>query len=324
MHSLRKTLRPLRLNEIFMHKTINTIDSDFTAETIAASLIENKIKEADKILLIRSNGDKRATSKDVDEIRSEYSDSDSAEYLYIHTNRESIYDGLPEGLFHQPASSDKPKTKDDVIAEMRNQREEEALARKFFRPFEMAIDKMKVDIRLYEQQCDKAFEYADLSDIVKEQWPVLALMKPRQAFIFIKAVPLIAEIARDFNLIARMMSMILDCPIHVSEGKQSATQLASQEQIRLKQWRLGINSVLGKRISYDSFDVMIRIGPTSPQQLKGFEANRTNRRILQELINLAIPFDRNVIITYETIETEAKFRLSGKMHKAYLGINTRV
>ncbi|WP_165024378.1 type VI secretion system baseplate subunit TssG [Dysgonomonas sp. ZJ279] len=300
---------------------INSIESDFRAEAIASGLISNTM-DADKVLIIRHKGDKRGVSKDIEKIGNYYSSFDMMEYLSIYTNRESIYDSLPEGLFHQPSNSKSQKTKDDIIHEIRSHRNEELISRKFFQPFEMAIDKILVDAQAYEQKFDKAYLYSNLTDILKQQWTIVKHLSTRQALLFIKIIPILSEVSRDLDLIARVMGLILDCPVSICEGRKSKLELTPERKVKLKEWSLGINSVLGDSVEYENPDLVITVGPINLDKMKLFESKKKNDLILEELINLTIPFDRNVIIKYKLHESETKFRLSGKDHTAYLGINT--
>ncbi|MDU1906447.1 MAG: type VI secretion system baseplate subunit TssG [Dysgonomonas sp.] len=302
---------------------INTLDTNFRAEVIASGMIENGL-DPDKLLIVRHKGNKKEVSKDVDKTEYQYSYFDMMEYLYIYTNRESIYDSLPEGLFHLTSSSGKQRTKEDIINEIRVQRDKEKLIRKFFHPFEIAIDKILIEAQAYEQKYDKAHFYSNLTDIVKEYWDILKYLNTGQALLFIKVVSIIDKIPGNLDLTANAMSVILNCPVSISEGEKSKLYLDNKDRVKLKNWKLGINSVLGNSVKYGAPDLVINIGPVSLSQMKLFEVNQTNELILNELINLMIPFNRNTVIKYETVKSDSRFRLSGKDHTAYLGINTRL
>jgi len=300
---------------------INTIETNFRAEVIASGLIENGF-EADKILIVRDKGNKKDVSKDVDKLEYQYSGFNMMEYLYIYTNRESIYDSLPEGLFHQPSGLKNPRSKEDIIYEIKHQRDNEKLVRKFFQPFEMVFDRILVEAQSYEQKYDKAHFYTNLTDILKEYWDILKHLSTGQALLFIKIIPIIAEVSRDLDLTAKVMSVILNCPVEIEEGEKSRIGLFQKEKVKLGDWKLGVNSILDDEVAYPNLDLVINVGPLNLSQMRLFESNRKNDLILKELISLMIPFDRNTNIRYQTIKSETKFRLSDKGHTAYLGINT--
>lgn len=300
---------------------INSVDTDYRAEVVASGLIEAGY-DTDKVMLVRQKGDKRAVSKDVDRIDTFYSNYDMLEYLYIYTHRASIYKSLPENLFHRPFTSNRQKTKEDVIHEIRTQREEEKYVRKFFQPFEMALDKILVQANAYERRYDKVHFYSDLTGVLNDYWEVLQYMSTGQALLFIKSIPLFSKVARDLDLMAEVISVVLDCPITIEEAGQSSLELESQDRVKLKDWKLDVNSVLGKSTIYENPDIVIHIGPVGVNEMTLFGHGKKNDLVLKGMVDLLVPFDRHVTFKYQTLRSEAGFRLSGKNHTAYLGINT--
>ncbi|MDR1501092.1 MAG: type VI secretion system baseplate subunit TssG [Prevotella sp.] len=300
---------------------INTIGTNFRAEVVACGLVQTGM-DADKLLIVRHRGDKKEVSKDIDKLKYRHSGFDMMEYLYIYTNRHSIYDSLPEGLFHQTSGYGKAKSKEDIIHEIKQQRGKEQSIRNFFQPFEMVIDKILVDAQAYEQKYDKIHFYRNLTDILKEYWDILQYLATGQALMFIKIIPILENTSRNLNLIATIMSVILDCPVSICQGEKSRIGLEASDRVKLGEWKLSINSVLGNSTEYAQPNLVIHIGPVSFEQMRLFESGCNNNLILQELINLMIPFNRNTVVKYQVNKSETKFRLSGEGHTAYLGINT--
>jgi hypothetical protein len=302
---------------------VNTIETDFRAEVVAAGLIENG-EDADKTHIIRRKGNLRSVSKDIETIDRERFDSgfDSVEYLCIYASRDGIYDALPEGMFHQRKHTRKPKTSEEIVREIRDQAQEEIFARKYFQPFEMVLDKVLIEIQFQELKYDKAHLYDNLTAIFREQWDILQYLPVKQALLFIRFLPLIEAFSRSFELTAKIMGVILDCPVSVSEGKKMKSALDQKDAVTLGKWKLGLRSVPGKTIDSDSAALEITVGPISPGKMQLFEFEAVNDRILKCLIDLTIPFDRNTIVKYRIVEEERKFRLSDKTHKAYLGMST--
>ena len=300
---------------------VNTLETDFRAEVIAAGLIATG-KEADRTLIVRQRGHKRHVSKDIGRIENDYSVYDMMEYLYIYTNRFGIYDSLPEGIFHQSQQTRKQKTKDDIIRQIRSNRNEEFFARRFFQPFEMVFDKLLVAAQQYEQKFDKAYFHSNLTEIFEDQWDILRHLTLGQALLFIRIIPVIAEVSQSKDLCQKVMAIILGFEVTIHEGKKSWTKLETRDRGKLGQWKLGYNSIVGNAAESDDRDLIITVGPLKPQEMKLFESGKVNDLILKELIDIVLPFDRNKQIKYRISKEESKFRLSGKTHKAYLGINT--
>lgn len=302
---------------------INTLETNYKAEVIASALLSADKKE-DKVLIVRKGDGNRDVAKDISKINTEFSGLDLIEYLYIYANRHGLYDSLPEGLFHQSLNHRKNGCRQDVLENIRTRRDEEFHSRRFFQPFEMVIDRHLIDTQIYEQRFDKAYAYDNLKVIFEEHWDILHYLPVRQALLFLKVVPLISGAGRSFSLMASMMSAILDCPVKIVEGRKSFLEVAEKERSSLRSMKLGVNSILGKAVKTDFPDLHIILGPTGAKQIRDFQADKSKQLILDKLIEMIIPFDRNVTIKYEVFEPERKFRLSDEAHKAYLGVNTTI
>jgi hypothetical protein len=245
------------------------------------------------------------------------------EYLYIYTSRSSIYDAIPENVFHQPLSSVKKKTQDDVVNEIRYHRQEEFYARRFFQPFEMLIDRLLIDVHLYECKFDKKNFYSNLKDILSRHSPVLKLMNLKQAVYFIKILPVLRKTNKDLNLLGQVLSIILDAPVSVTIGKPSTITIDKPPTI-LDDWQLGINSVLGDTLQDGYRDIDILIGPMEPEKIISYYPGRKNEMLLNKLLSMTLPANIKRNIACETIKELAGFRLSDNTHTAYLGINTNL
>ena len=313
------------MQEIFLEEglssSINTIDSDFKAESIAAGLIEAGY-DADKILLVRRHGDKRHVSKDIDTVQKQYSTQELMEYLYIYTNRVSIYDTIPEGIFHQPLNTAKRKTQEDVLSEIRRHREEENFARRYFQPFEMIFDQVLIDAQLYEKQFDKKNFHDRLKKIFSRYWSILHLLTLRQAVFFIKSIPVIDTTFADFTITDILMSTIMEVPVHIElvRSKPSKAQMSTANI--LGECRLDVDAVLGDCFVDAYRDICITIGPMQAEEMKLFESGSKNDLILKQLMQLLLPSDYRTDIKYTVLQDEKGSRFSDENHTAYLGINT--
>ena len=80
--------------------SFNLPDTDFKAEVVASGLKEAGY-DAERTLIFRRGDIRRGFSKDIHDIHPEYSHYDLTDYLYLYVNRRSLYDELPEGIFHK-------------------------------------------------------------------------------------------------------------------------------------------------------------------------------------------------------------------------------
>ncbi len=305
------------------YTSINKLDTDFRAEAVAAGLIESGRSE-EEILIVRQQGDKRHTSKDIAKIEIGYSREDMMKYLYIHTNRNSIYDTIPENIFHQSVHTSKKKSKEDVIHEIREHRREELSARMYFQPFEMVVDQLLTDAQLYERKFDKKNFHSNLKDIFSGYWSVLKLMTLKQAAFFIKIIPVLHRITTDFDLVGKLMGTILEAPVKIEMGELQELKTDLSLKAMSGKWRLGINSVLGNTSKDGYRNIQVTIGPALPEKIKQFSKGFDDCLLLEQLIAMMLPANIQKAVKYKTLEAHAGFRLSCDKHTAWLGINTRL
>lgn len=301
-------------------RAINTIKTDFKAEVVVAGLIRQGY-DPERTIIVRKGAGRRGYSKDVDNVHIEFSQQDLTDYLHVEVNRQGIYDTLPEGLFHQ-SSPAKKKTKADILQEIQVHRNEEFFARRFFHPFEIAVDQALVHAQLYERKLDKRNINRNFVDIFSFYWPIIRLLPLKRAVLFMNAVPVLRNIVNDFKISGKIMSVVMDMPVFVSCGKKTILKADDSSCFRLGNARLGNNWILGNQCDNGEYNVLIEVGPISAKDMEGLIGNRTGAKILDALIKLIIPCDREVDIKYKLIKEDAKFVLTRDGQMSYLGINT--
>ena len=302
--------------------TINSIETDYKSEVIAAGLIEIGY-DPDKTLIVRQGGNRRHVAKDINRIENEFSSHDLTDYLYIYSNKHSIYDSLPEGIFHQPYNTAQKRTKEDIVKEIRRHRDEEFFARRYFKPFEIILDQALVDAQIYERKFDKKNINPNLSDIFSRYWPVLKLLSVKQAVLFTKLIPLLPNISNNFDVMGQLMGIILDVPVKIYHGKKTDTKIENlPDEVSLGNCRLKETTILGNRFEDGYRDINVKVGPLSSAQMKSFEKNTTNDLILKGLTDMMLPCDCRIKVRYESLQTQANFIMSEPSYTTYLGINT--
>lgn len=300
----------------------NQHETDFKAEVVASGLKEQGY-DPERTLILRLGNTKRGFSKDIESIRPEYSQYDLIDYLNIYVNRKSIYDELPEGIFHRNVYHKDKNSKEEVLDEIRIHREEEFFARQFFRPFEITLDYMLVDFQNKERRIDKMNIYRDFVDAFALQWPVLGLLPVEKAVMLVRMLAYIEQITGSLEKISECMTILMDVPVMVRLGEKCLTVADREKLPRLGKVRLGDNMVLGHTFDDGTFRTLIEIGPLSARKMESFMPGAVNCRIFNELIDMFLPADKDVRIRYIIRQEDAVFRLASPDGKgAYLGIST--
>ena len=302
-------------------KQPNTIESDYKAELVAANLVEQKYN-LDRIIIIREGAARRGVAKDIEDINIQFSQNDLLDYLYIKTNKEGIYDILPEGLFHKSGYTKKNKDKEDVLDDIKLHRQKEFFARMFFRPLEIEVDRMLVEANLFETRYDKKISNPNFVNVFVQYWPVLKLLKRKQAIFFMHAISVLHKARNRYNEIEVSMSSILDVPIKIKEIKMPAKEASRYFESKIGDTHLGGDWVLGKCFDDGQYDLHITIGPISAKDMEFFLETATGNTILDYLCKLFLPSDVFVEKEFKILPKDAEFLLSNDERITYLGINT--
>lgn len=314
-----RTKEILELESI--EKQANTLQTDFRAEVIAANLIEQGF-DSSKIMLNREGAAKRLYAKDIEEIQLQFSQQDLSDYLLIKTNREGIYDILPEGLFHQNIKTRHTKDKEDILDEIKIHREEEFFARKFFGLFEIELDRMLVDISLFETKYDRRISHPHYIKIFFQYWPVLKMLEREQAIVFLHTIPIIHKIRNNYPDIEESLSLILDVPVQIEEIKLINKKAESSFESRLNVHKLGVDFVLGNTFDDGYYDLKMSIGPIPARKMPFFLETSPGDKLIDKLCTLFLPCNCFIVKEFKLLPEDSEFILSDKEKITYLGINT--
>ena len=305
----------------YLEEHVNSTDTDFRAEVIAAELVENGF-DLDRLFIVHKGAARRGVSKDIAGVHLDrLSDLDLKDYLHLSVNRDGLYDILPEGVFHQPLYRKEERNKDKVIEEMRVHRIQEAYARKFFQPFEAEINRSLILAQLYENRFDKPYFYRDFVGIFRSYWPIINRLDIHKAVLFINMASMLRTLRADFDKVAKYMGLILDTQITVSK-QLIVKEIGKDKKSRLGNCKLGVDFVLGKKFMDGQEDIIITLGPMPSKQMERFLPGRQSKLVLDALCEVLMPAYAEINIRYKIEHKQSGFRLSSGNHKAYLGVNT--
>lgn len=303
----------------------DTYRPDLKAEVIAAEMVDNGVASIEQLMIVLMGASKRTFRKDVDSLAEETAKYDHKEYIMIKTHKEGIYDMLPEGLFHQPALPKSATTEKEILAYMRQHRVEEQNARRFFLPFEAAINHQRIQLALYESRLDKGAHHDDLLEVFAAHWEIFDYLDTAQANIFIQILPLIHDLRDDHRMVETIFHLIFDLPITISMQRQRPIKNPKPIFSLLSDCRLGVNMTTTNNV-YDGGEdeLIIAIGPIDNSQLRKFSPGTTNNKILELLCSYLLPIHIETSIEYELDKQDKVFRLADKesSFNSTLGLST--
>jgi type VI secretion system protein ImpH len=302
----------------------DTFDADFKAEVIAAEMIDNNVS-AEQIMILMLGSRKRSFRKDVDAVTEETSDYNNKDYTLITTHKEGIYDMLPQGLFHSPTLPKNATTQKEVIDNIKKHRVEESNARRFFLPFEAAINHLRIQMALFESRLDKGSHHDDLVSLFKNHWSIFQYLDTAQADIFLQVLPLIHDIRDDYVSAATIFELLLSVPVKITGRLQGQVKSANPVFSSLNDTKLGINFTTGNAVYNGGEDeIEITVGPLSNKQLKLFAAGLKKNKLLQILCDYLLPVHVDINTNFELFDTEKGMRLADKENdfNSTMGLST--
>jgi len=299
----------------------NELFTDYKAVAQAADLIERDIISADRIEIIPLGPDKRAFAKDIENTNVYYSEIRRHDRIRIQTNREGLYDMLPEGLFHRPPTGSAGMDEESMIKDIRDRREEEKQARLFFTPFDAEINYVRIMTELYENMLDKKTTYSDLSRIFEFGWDEFNLLNKEQSIIWMHLLPEIQLKRNDIDFVSKVLTALFNLPIAIVDATANVTpiKIADELQMQLGASALGIDTIIGDSFMPEHESFNINIGPTSPQELVNFIPGQKNRAILDMAISYLMPVDAEVNVELLTAIDFQETVLSADGESAFLG-----
>ncbi|MEO6722332.1 MAG: type VI secretion system baseplate subunit TssG [Ferruginibacter sp.] len=304
--------------------TLANLEIDFKAEVVAAEMVENGLN-AEQIMIVLLGPKKRTFSKDVEDISEELSDYNHKEYTLVKTHKEGIYDMLPEGLFHTPAAPKSVTTDREVVNFIKQQRIEERNARRFFLPYEAAINHLRIQMALYENRLDKGAHYNELVNIFSDHWEIFRYLDNNQSNIFLQLLPLIHDIRDDYRVAETIFELIFGLPVKVEAVPQRLFQSDAPVYSTLKDAVLGVNFTTGNEVYITGEDELsVIVGPIDNQQLKLFASGTRNNKILELLCDYLLPAHLEVSVDFELYDLDKTTRLADKEndYNSTLGLST--
>lgn len=286
----------------------NKLQTDFKAESVAVNLLKYH-KSVSNIFIERIGINDRAYLKDIKSISSQFLGFDE-EVLSIKTYRESIYDYLPEGLFHPPSLNTSRKNVDSVVNEIRKQKKVEEDARNFFRPFELEIFFTEISSLLKEYDFDLTSETDSLLTIFGDLCPVIKMLDKKNAYIFMFILPFFHQIRGDKNWFERCMTSFLQMNVEITFTPNIIDRIEDNDNsMMLGNSRLGITYIPSGKHMDGQRNWIVNIGPIPYDEMIKFIPGNSFRTVLETLYEYCLPISVDVEENFITEKQEHSFIL---------------
>lgn len=274
-------------NELDIPQFINKLETDYKAEAIATALL-NYYDTVEAIHIKRLGNKGRAKKKDIAKVRKNYFDVER-DRLLIETNRESIYDYLPEGLFHRPTLGSTNKTTSEIVAAIREQKQKEKESRLFFEPFEIETFYVEIAALCIEQQLDNKGIHDDLLLVIEDLWPLLKQLDKADAQTFIYFLPFFYMTTGNKKWFSKMLQSFLGYSVVITDVPNRESVDTLKEQMKTQKRKLGVNSVLCGSHFDGNMNWKITIGPVEYDEATKFLPGSKLSLLLQSIYESFVP-----------------------------------
>lgn len=270
-------------------QAIRQLRLDIRAEAIVADLVENDIDHED-IQVNQQGAFLRPVRRDVlsAEIKN---NNDAREILELFLSRNSIYDALPEGLFHQPGEElPHKKSVTTLAAEYKKRKQQEKEARLFFQPLENEFFRQRVDLELKERQLLRKFRHL-FNDFLLSFWKIDDTLPREFTIRLIRILPLANELTGNMANVAQALAYTLNEQVTIEIEYKRAERPGGGN--RLGQTGLGHDFIAGNMTEPQPVAV-VTVGPITNGNVQDFLPGGEALRFAKVFYSYFMPFHIDV------------------------------
>lgn len=269
------------------------------AEAFCAAIIENGV-DFDNIEVFYEGGFRQTYRNDIEQVKYEY-EGDPDAVMQLNLNRNGIYDNLPEGLFHQSKGTARTASTRDMISEHRQYKEEERLARKFFKPLQQELFKAGVAQEAEERRLLFASLVGDVPDSFFTFWNIGRHLPIAPATMLIRVLPFARHIKGNKTLTAKTLALVLNKPVQVTEIIKQEQYTGTQQNFFEcgKDALLGINTITGHTVHEPSLCWQFTIGGLETEEVENYVPHQPMGQLLQRFTELFIPLITDAEFNFE-------------------------
>lgn len=296
----------------------NAVHTDYRADFVAATMVEGGVS-IDQVRLLRLGLSK--SGKNIASIEKNFSRDELIDFIDVHARKRDLYESLPEGLFHQRVSfNNGPQGGSSLMKLMEQTRREAFNARFFFRPFEMAIDRISLLAQLYEVCLEKKEKHDEFVRLLSGYWSVLQSIPTEKALVIVYFIAISHRLV-DAKQIAKVISVFLDCQVSVERKYRRLTYKTDGG------WSLGKGclekaTVLGDEVVLSLPVVVVRMENVPFYRKELFGTENKEFKKLEAILNMFIPADAELEIQMEVERNDRLFQLTDNGGYSVLGCTT--
>lgn len=278
---------------------LDLLDVDFKAEILAASLASQQVAP-ERIVINPTGLYSRAYSKDIEDVRDWLLEGSTFIYNRIDTPREGLFDMMPQYLFFKPIEPANAGNVDQLLDDIRRDRDEEQQARLFFLPFDAELNYLRTLAVHYDNSVNHLDHATAIIAQFAEQWPILNDMSRPQAGVFIQILPWLHVLRSNLPWFGRFLHLFFGVPVQVETGRRRPESTHADSALTLADFRLGVDSVVSDHFSSDEHTVQITVGPVPDALIADFLPHTQTIALLHKLVDYFLPVSSDVSVSILT------------------------
>lgn len=304
------------------NKEVKEVTDDLNLEVILTELLaQRRLKEND-VLLSPNGGKQRAVDRDIAKILGPYSTKLDTPRGTFSVNRRGIYDGLPEGMFHQNRENIPFRDLSQILDEMAYQRSVEEEARRFFLPIDHEL--------LYASSLIAENESVLTANLLGEKskgimdfWQIPEVFSQEEKGRLVFLLPYTHQIVSSTASIAEVISLVLQVAVEIEEvAIPEDFSKAEPASSALGSGQLGVDMMTkGEGLQVDSMWKM-QVGPLPSEELHHYCPGGIAASKLSYLAQCFFPADRLYEVNHILHPEAMKFQMSEELSTSRLGMST--
>jgi len=269
---------------------IRSLQEDVRAEVVVGELLDNQVQQ-EAVTVQMKNVFSRAFARDILHVQLD----DSQPYhpfISLQLSRDGLYDRLPEGLFHE-FSPRQHGAVQEMVASYKKQQQEEAQARKFFRPLEHEFFLQRVFLERREKHLLFDAFGKDADQLFRSFWHIPPGLPRPAVNRLVKLLPYMHRIAGNIPFVQSCLQVILEEEVSIA-CEHAPQQVQSSSSVLLGECSLGVDTLAGEDFYTDMPVMKVTIGPLQRQRTYDYLPWQPYGQLLTTCYDFLLPADVDV------------------------------
>lgn len=277
--------------------------ADINVESLLSELLANGCTR-EQLVINQQSSFRKLYRKDIDKVSFGEADNNYGRQVIVNINRDSIYDVLPEGLFHQPVSNSGGSDLSRMVGDSRRLKEEEKKARLFFKPFDQEMVCYATDVEIQERNLMHQILWGNFAEDPYSFWGIPASVPQHEAFVLSGIIPWAYLIKGNKMLTAKAMQMLVGTRVSVAEKWQNYQQVSAGFG-QMNGAILGENSVLGNIFFEGALCWVFTFHQIPPHKMELYTGKGYISRLLGFFTDIFLPVEIEVQYEYQTDDSKS-------------------